>query len=174
MLLEVEKLKIMFERHTYTNTHTLHFTRKFRPMLPSLTLYSTWIFCALWILKSHFLRFTSISISHVQICAAQSTPESNGNDKKERKEQWLGTPKKLWKTTSNDTARSHFCVHSRFHTRTQADATSSWLTLFLLFLLLPARPGIAGYRRKLLLSRLIRNAKLSLMLYEKWNQNKNK
>ncbi|EAT45983.1 AAEL002776-PA [Aedes aegypti] len=31
---------------------------------------------------------------------------------------------------------------------------------------------IAGYRRKLLLSRLIRNAKLSLMLYEKWNQSK--
>lgn len=34
--------------------------------------------------------------------------------------------------------------------------------------------ALEGYRRNLYLSRLIRNAKLSLMLYEKWNQKQNK
>lgn len=52
------------------------------------------------------------------------------------------------------------------------------LTLFLVVFVVvsstPPRPGtvIADYRRKLLLSRLIRNAKLSLMLYETWNHSK--
>lgn len=161
--------------HTHTQFYTLSdiLTRKFRPLPPcfTLSLFDPWICCALRILKVPFPSFYS-----VKICAAQSTPESNENDKEECKEQWLGTPKKLWKTTSNDTqpffsASSHFV--SQIHSpNTQTQPITDWHFSYC-FSSPQQKKGIAGYRRKLLLSRLIRNAKLSLMLYEKWNQSKN-
>lgn len=68
------------------------------------------------------------------------------------------------------TARTQPLLFSSFPPYTIQHRDYPILTLFPLFLL----TVIADYRRKLLLSRLIRNAKLSLMLYETWNKSKHK